>query len=127
MSAIGFDARSICRTVILLAAFLSARPLHAAGPNPSVDLGHGDLKVSANGRFLVFADGTPFFYMADTAWELFHRLNREEAERYLENRRQKRFTVIQAVALAELDGLHTPNPYGDCPLIDDDPTRPAVT
>jgi hypothetical protein len=65
--------------------------------------------------------------VADAAWELFHRLNREEAERYLENRRQKRFTVIQAVALAELGGLHTPNAYGDCPLVDDDPARPTVT
>jgi hypothetical protein len=58
---------------------------------------------------------------------LFHRLNREEAEKYLENRRQKRFTVIQAVALAELDGIRTPNAYGDRPLIQEDPVRPAVT
>jgi hypothetical protein len=48
-----------------------------------------------------------FFWLGDTAWELFHRLTREEAERYLENRRAKRFTVIQAVALAELDGPPT--------------------
>ena len=38
------------------------------------------LKVSDNGHFLVAEDGSPFYYMADTAWELFHRLNREEAE-----------------------------------------------
>ena len=44
------------------------------------------LKVSDNKRFLVTADGKPFFYLGDTAWELFHRLNREEAERYLKNR-----------------------------------------
>jgi hypothetical protein len=48
----------------------------------------------------------------------------EEVELYLENRRQKGFTVIQAVALAEFDGLHAPNVYGDRPLIDDDPLRP---
>ena len=75
-------------------------------------------------RHLVHADGTPFFYLGDTAWELFHRLNREEADRYLDDRARKGFTVIQAVVLAELDGLHTPNPYGDKPLVDDDPTRP---
>ena len=34
------------------------------------------------------------------------------------------FTVIQAVALAELDGLHDPNPYGELPLENDDPTKP---
>ena len=40
--------------------------------------------------------------------------------------RTKGFTVIQAVALAELDGLDDPNPYGYLPLIDNDPARPAV-
>jgi hypothetical protein len=94
---------------------------------PSVRLSHGDLKISENRHFLNHTDGTPFFYLADTAWELFHRLNREEAEQYLENRRQKRFTVIQAVALAELDGLNTPNAYGDVPFLDLDPDKPAVT
>ncbi len=83
-----------------------------------------DLKVSANKRFLVTADGKPFFYLGDTAWELFHRLNREEATIYLENRARKGFTVIQAVALAELDGLKDPNPYGHLPLTDSDPLRP---
>src|SRR5687768_3613596 len=68
------------------------------------------LKVSDNKRYLVKDDGTPFFYLGDTAWELFHRLNREEAERYLKNRAKKQFTVIQAVVLAELDGLNDPNP-----------------
>ena len=82
------------------------------------------LKVSANKRFLVKEDGTPFFWLGDTAWELFHRLNREEATMYLKNRAAKGFTVIQAVALAELDGLHDPNPYGDVPLENDDPTKP---
>src|SRR5690606_24976609 len=82
------------------------------------------LKVSSNKRFLVRADGQPFFYLGDTAWELFHRLNREEADRYLQNRAEKGFTVIQAVVLAELDGLKTPNPYGDLPFHDNDPSRP---
>jgi hypothetical protein len=84
------------------------------------------LKVSDNGRFLMTTDGQPFFYLGDTAWELFHRLNREEAGRYLQNRAAKGFTVIQAVALAELDGLDTPNANGHRPLIDRDPTRPDV-
>lgn len=84
------------------------------------------LRVSENHRFIVKDDGQPFFYLGDTAWELFHRLNREEATRYLENRARKGFTVIQAVALAELNGLDDPNPYGHRPLTDNDPTRPAV-
>lgn len=84
----------------------------------------GDLSVSRDGRYLVHADGSPFFYLADTAWELFHRLDLSEIEFYLDNRRAKGFTVIQAVILAELDGLNTPNKNGDVPFIDNDPTRP---
>ena len=82
------------------------------------------LRVSDNKRYLVTADGKPFFYLGDTAWELFHRLNREQAEEYLKDRAAKGFTVIQAVVLAELDGLHDPNPYGQTPLVNDDPTKP---
>jgi len=82
------------------------------------------LKVSANRRCLVRDDDTPFFWLGDTAWELFHRLTMAEAERYLENRRRKGFTVIQAVALAEFDGLDTPNVAGDRPLLERDPLRP---
>src|SRR5687768_18147324 len=69
------------------------------------------LRVSENQRYLQTADGKPVFWLGDTAWELFHRLTREEAEKYLKNRADKGFTVIQAVVLAELDGLHDPNPY----------------
>jgi hypothetical protein len=82
------------------------------------------LKVSDNKRFLVTSDGRPFFYLGDTAWELFHRLNREQAEHYLKDRAAKGFTVIQAVVLAELNGLTDPNPYGHTPLINNDPARP---
>lgn len=82
------------------------------------------LQVSDNKRFLQYADGTPFFYLGDTAWELFHRCDRQEVDRYLADRAAKGFTVIQAVALAELDGLRTPNPYGALPLVEEDPTRP---
>jgi len=112
--------------VALLVAGLpgAAFPLGAAAP--SVDLRHGQLKVSENRRFLVHADGTPFFWLGDTAWELFHRLDREEASRYLEDRAAKGFTVIQAVAIAELDGHEDPNPYGHLPLVEGDPARPAV-
>lgn len=85
---------------------------------------YGQLKVSDNKRHLQTADGKPFFWLGDTAWELFHRLNREEAEKYLRNRADKGFTVIQAVVLAELDGLHDPNAYGEIPLENDDPTKP---
>lgn len=66
----------------------------------------------------------PFFWLGDTAWELFHRCTRADADVYLKNRADKGFTVIQAVVLAEFDGLTQPNPYGALPLQNNDPTRP---
>ena len=82
------------------------------------------LKISENRHFLVTELGGPFFWLGDTAWELFHRLNKEDAERYLDNRAKKGFTVIQAVILAEFKGLTDPNPYGQLPLIGNDSTKP---
>jgi len=82
------------------------------------------ITVHPEGHYLMTERGEPFFWLGDTAWELFHRLNRSEAVRYLANRQEKRFTVVQAVALAEFDGLNAPNAYGERPLIDNDPARP---
>ena len=65
--------------VLLLTAIVIAASTQAADAAPR-------LKVSDNKRFLVKEDGSPFFYLGDTAWELFHRLNREEADKYLDNR-----------------------------------------
>src|SRR4051812_12753358 len=75
------------------------------------------LKVSENKRFLMTEDGKPFFYLADTAWELFQRLDRKQALEYLDIRAAQKFTAIQAVLLAELDGVTDPNAYGGLPLV----------
>jgi hypothetical protein len=124
----GRDVRALLGGLCLACSALAPTPAPAqvARPQParSVDLAHGPLRVSADGRRLVHADGTPFFWLGDTAWELFHRLTREEADAYLDDRARKGFTVIQAVALAEFDGLTAPNAYGDLPLLDRDPARP---
>jgi hypothetical protein len=109
--------------LIFLTSFIISTGQVSKWAGESIDFSRGKIILSENKRFLVFEDGTPFFYLGDTAWELFHRLNKEETERYLENRREKGFTVIQAVVLAELDGLNTPNAEGEKPLIDNDPTK----
>jgi hypothetical protein len=84
----------------------------------------GVLRVSDNHRFFQQQDGSPFFWLGDTAWLLFSRLDRAEAERYLEDRRAKGFTVVQVMVLHAADDV---NIYGRPALIDRDPTRPAVT
>ncbi len=114
--------RGICIIVAVLILFVHRSLGQAAEPKQL-----SRVRVSDNRRFLVTEDGKPFFYLADTAWELFHRLKREEVEKYLADRAGKGFNVIQAVVLAELDGLTEPNAYGHLPLADKtDPTRPAI-
>jgi len=81
------------------------------------------LKISDDHRYLVTEDNKPFLWLGGTAWELIHRLTREEVDFYLKDRAEKGFSVIQTVILAELDGLNTPNAYGYKPLIDNDPTQ----
>lgn len=84
----------------------------------------GPIRVAADRRTFTTADGQPFLWIGDTAWELFHRLDREEAREYLARRAEQGFTVIQAVILAESDGLRTPNRYGAVPFAALDPRRP---
>ncbi len=78
------------------------------------------LSITEDQRYFNTSEGEPFLWLGDTAWELFHALTREEASYYLENRAEKGFTVIQAVVLAELDGLNKPNSYGDTPFLDNE-------
>ncbi|RYU92129.1 DUF4038 domain-containing protein [Mucilaginibacter terrigena] len=86
-------------------------------------LASAQFSVSPDKHYILKA-GKPFFWMGDTAWELFHRLNREDADKYLKKRSEQGFTVVQAVALAELDGIRDPNAYGEKPLINEDLTKP---
>ena len=83
----------------------------------------GTLRVAGNQRYLEYDDGTPFFYLGDTAWGLFHALNHEEAQYYMSNRADKGFTVIQAVALSG-GGSNAPGVNGEVPLIDGNPAMP---
>jgi len=86
------------------------------------------LKVSDNGRFLVEEDGTPFFWLGDTAWLLIHTLEPEEVDTYLEDRAAKGFNVIQTVIGPPACELHNAEhsgvAYQEKRFIDKDPTRP---
>ncbi|GKZ25823.1 hypothetical protein AbraCBS73388_001634 [Aspergillus brasiliensis] len=75
-------------------------------------------------RTLTDSEGNPIFWQADTAWEIFHRLNITEVEYYLADRAAKGFNVIYGTILAEEDGLTVPNQNGDLPFIDYDPRKP---
>jgi regulation of enolase protein 1 (concanavalin A-like superfamily) len=90
----------------------------------------GRLQVAPNGRFL--QHGTRhFFYLADTAWGLFKRLDRAQADAYLRDCVAKRLNAVQAVALFGWNSSTAPNAYGDHPLVRVDgrydPAQPLTT
>lgn len=77
---------------------------------------HGFLKVDASGRYFVYNDGTPFFYLGDTHWTFIHeRFSTSNVSgvasqfKYtLDKRITQGFTVYQTEAIQEPHGgTHT--------------------
>ena len=78
---------------------------------------------SADGHFFQDGEGEPFFWQADTAWLLFHRLNRTECEIYLSDRASKGYNVVLAVGFQQI-GIDSPNRNGDLTFVNQDVTKP---
>ena len=77
---------------------------------------HGFLKTSTNGRYFVYADGTPFFYLGDTHWLYIHeRFQISNVQgvpsefQYTVNKRVAQgFTIFQSEAIhIPQGGVHT--------------------
>ena len=82
------------------------------------------LTVSDNKRFVINENGEPFFWLGDTGWLLFSKLDRNEADKYLSNRIENGFNVIQVMVLHQLE---LANIYGDSALIQGDISLPKIT
>jgi hypothetical protein len=101
-------------------------------PGPAIvasaqNTGVGPLRVSGDRRYLVDSQGAPFFWLGDTPWSLFATYPRADVVAYLDDRKAKGFTVIQAVVcwrdgtgcMANVDGQrpflggNPANPNGD--------------
>ncbi|WP_168122409.1 glycoside hydrolase family 140 protein [Paenibacillus sp. HB172176] len=82
---------------------------------------HGKLVVTENGRYVRHEDGTPFFWLGDTAWLLLKRTTREQALVYLRDRKEKGFNVIQIMLVHDLESK---NAYGRTPFHELDLKRP---
>ena len=80
---------------------------------------HGPLKVSPDGHSLQHADGTPFFWLGDTAWALHQNLSREDVARYLDDAAAAGFNVIQLMSVNAWALDDWKNFYGDRPYLDD--------
>jgi hypothetical protein len=107
------------KIIISIVLFLCAAPVSFAQNSDK-----RQLKISANQRYLADQNGSPFFWLGDTGWLLFSKLNREEAEQYLEDRRKKGFDVIQVMVLHT---VATANVYGDSALFNKNVAHPLIT
>jgi hypothetical protein len=103
--------------VLLLAVigFAFVKPEPAALP---------EIKVSTNKRYFSVSNNQPFFWLGDTGWLLFSKLKRDEAEKYLETRRQQGFNVIQVMVVHDIKEV---NAYGDSALVASNLGKPNVT
>ncbi|MCS7181024.1 MAG: DUF4038 domain-containing protein, partial [bacterium] len=59
---------------------------------------HGPVKLSQNRKFFTHSDGTPFFYLADTAWNGVLKAKLNDWKYYLQTRKEQGFTAIQFVS-----------------------------
>jgi Protein of unknown function (DUF4038)/Putative collagen-binding domain of a collagenase len=82
------------------------------------------LKVSANGRFFQTADGKPFFWLGDTGWLLFIKCKKDDAIKYLDDRKQKGFNVIQVMLIHDVK--LAVNVYGDSSIRNGDVSKPLI-
>ncbi|PZP44523.1 MAG: glycoside hydrolase [Pseudopedobacter saltans] len=83
------------------------------------------LEISKNKRFFQTADGNPFFWLGDTGWLLFVKLNREEVVQYLDARKAQGFNVIQVMVIHNVK--NTKNAYGDYAIENGNIAKPIVT
>lgn len=70
---------------------------------------NGKLQVSANNRYLQFENGQPFFWLGETGWLLPERLDRAEAQYYLQKCREAGYNMVQVQVM---DGTPSINVYG---------------
>lgn len=82
------------------------------------------LKVSENGHYFETEKGKPFFWLGDTGWLTFNKLNRDEIKVYFKDRKEKEYNVIQIMTI---HSLPVANVYGDSALVAKDLAKPLVT
>lgn len=82
------------------------------------------LQVSDDGSALETVGGNSFFWLGDTGWLLPQKLNHQDVEKYLDDRKQKGFNVVQMMVLHDAMDV---NFYNDKALVDGNLVAPYVT
>ncbi len=78
------------------------------------------LQIAKNNRYFEYKDGTPFIWIADTAWTMPQRLKWDDVDYYMQKRKEQGFTVLQIVALDPERDVQMHNPAGVKALLQDD-------
>ena len=63
----------------------------------------GPLRADPSGRFVLTAEGAPFFWLGDTAWVMIRRASPRDVDRYLRDRHEKSFNVVQILVGRDTD------------------------
>lgn len=85
---------------------------------------HGALRVSVSRRHLEHADGTPFLWLGDTAWNVAVKSTPAEWQEYVDTRVRQRFSVLQVIATGL--GTRTRTTAGPPPFLPDGTPDPRV-
>lgn len=83
-------------------------------PAPDPEPALPELRIGPNGRFFSKENGTPFFWLSDTQWEIIHKSIKAEADEVLADRKAKGFTAIQIPLLFNWS-MTSPTRYGELP------------
>ncbi|MFL6199374.1 MAG: DUF4038 domain-containing protein [Thermoanaerobaculia bacterium] len=82
----------------------------------------GFLKVSADGRYLTYGSGEPFFWLADTAWTAAAEASAADWSSYMEDRYQKGFTSVLVVPAPDYATPTPPDVFNElCASSDPEP------
>ena len=94
--------------------------------SPDVFQEHGWLRASDDGRYLSHADGTPFFWLSDTAWEMASGSTDSEVQPYVRDRIAKGFNGVFMVVNSHYYNYprHIINQEGEWYLMSEDRSLP---
>jgi hypothetical protein len=82
------------------------------------------IKVSQNQHYFVTENEKPFFWLGDTGWLTFGKLDRAGVDQYFKDRKEKGFNVVQVMVLHNINAV---NVYGSAALINEDVSKPFIT
>src|SRR6266513_3721388 len=111
--------QGICRVILFCTAIL----VGLSASLGALEAASGPIRVSENGRYFVDGQGKPFYFLADTQWEMFRRYSLADAKLILENRKAKGFSVVMVMLTGVGPGTE-PNLAGERPWINNDPNSP---